>query len=325
MDKNLIVQLQEVANDSYLKVFGQLVLGKNQTSDTQDAERWFIFIADGPVMVKNLDNITMTSRYDERTGTELSFESGRHSILLTEDAQRVLIESKYNITEIRLAFTLFFEDISETAYMPAAIYNEHWGGVSIYNKGNLNKLESLADGSIDWKGSATQGNSTVLSFGSEVTGDIVNLNKFSLGNKVSVRLRDSDVYGNLSVFASYNDSFKANMYQIATGIKNRGNIYGNIEAFSDYTGLGMFSLLGSIDIYGSFVTALSNAKNMVEIYVETTTESEELAPLFDAWYNAGRTSGTCMISIPNKTVNGTVITNGTVTFSSNGWTFNASN
>jgi hypothetical protein len=159
-----------------------------------------------------------------------------------------------------------------------------------------------------------------MQFVADVTGDIVNLKKFHLGNLINIRLRNSNVYGDLSVFADCDDSFKANMGQISTTESNKGKIYGNIEAFKDYTGFELFALQGGVSISGSVVTALSNSKNIREIAIDTRTGAEDLAPMFDAWYNAGRTSGTCHFWIPDKTVNNVSVSDGIVTFTSNGWT-----
>lgn len=323
MDKNLMVQLQEVADDSNIKVLGQLVLGKGQTSNTADSFRWFIFIADGPVTARNLDGINMTQRYPDEsaTATEFSWEAGRHSLLLTEDAQRVILESKYNITELRIGNTLFFDDVADMAFMPAPIYSKSFdSSIATINGGNLNKLSYLEDGSIDWEGSDVQGEETVLQFGNSVTGDIVNLKKFRLGSPIHLRLRNSNVYGDLSVFADCDNSFKTNMRQVSLNAANKGKVYGNIESFEDYTNIDIFSIQGGVSIFGSVVTALSNSNAIREIAIDTSTGAEDLAPMFDAWYNAGRTSGTCHFWIPDKTVNNVSVHEGIVTFTSNGWT-----
>lgn len=328
MAKNCLVTKLKGSVSADLPVLSEIrfLVGEGASNDTEK------FLALVPVTTGSAHAYEGTfhvhGSQDEITDTILN-ANVRNSLYGSGGAV-IGIKDKYALDEIILGRLTYIKSIDDLKYAKdgmiitttkiAANYSTNY----IFKGGNIDNLADREDGSIKMQSYSNLNEAFVFI---NVDGHLINLKKFEPITNVSVYL-DSYMKGDLSVFADFSDAWKQKLKVIHTGnTPNRTNIFGNIEAFSDYNFNS--ALLNNIAITGNLELTFGNHTDIGIISINMHSEPENIKGMLDALYTNGKTSGTLnIISLgTNKTITYNDITedfvNGsTVTFSAGGWTYN---
>lgn len=321
MAKCLVTKLQAVVDDDNLKKMGQIDF---VASGITTGDNGYIRVVDGIGGYIVADG-TMYSdgARTQAIGNTAEITAASFGVTFSNDTTRISVISKYGITRYETGVAIKIADVGDLAYSPNPVIVSYFAGLGtpIIYSGNIDDLAVRPSKSVIFQ----KKQDAVTVDLRNLCGSIGNLDKFGFDangfTNSTVSLRDSEIKGDISAFAAFNSDWKTVVKTITTNQANVGKIYGNIEAFKDYSGIVMFDL-NYINITGSLVIALGHMVNLESIAIGGHTGAEDLANLFDALHTNGKTSGSIQIwPGANKTVNGTPWVSGnTVTFTASGWT-----
>ena len=250
MGNCLVTKLAGEINADLPKL-GNITLLVDADSSSVDNTRFLGVTCTQSITIDVTDGGSITGK-----GSKFILEPGTHSLTCSTGTYFVKMYPCYSITKLQTGYYVKVNDVAELVSLSNPADVTFWiqsSDTSTFGVGgNIDKLAIRGYGSIKMKDTAAR------LFLSGCSGNVASLGVFDLTNNVSniggVVLRNSYIKGDIAAFASF-DTWKTARIIISTNRSNVGKIYGNVEAFKDYTGITNFDM-NYIELTGSLVVGL---------------------------------------------------------------------
>lgn len=316
MGKCLVTRLQEVVNNSDLKLLGEIRLVAKGVSVGNEGVVRVSGCNGGKVIIEGGTAYAEEGR-TTALGSKFDITSDNFFFVVSDGDCVIKITSVYSMTRIATGVKVIIS-LPDLGYAPTGVI---LAGYPAKISGNIDSLGRRESASVVLQ--MLDANNTV-SF-ENCSGNIANIDKFAIdyngqGSEFGVDFKGSNIAGDASAFATFNSNLKEKLTYISTNTTNVGKLSGNVEAFKDYTNMVHFDL-NYIPLTGNLATALGHMTKATLFAVGGHAVAEDLKNLFDALRANGKTSGSIVCWMgSNKTLNGGTWTDGsTVTFTASGW------
>jgi hypothetical protein len=329
MSKNcLVTRLNGIVDNDNIPVLGEMRIFTLEGSSTNSDVYIQVGMTEDGTLHAYKGKFTRWNSPTELEDDTVSASSIRVIKGIPSEETIIGIKSKYNTNFIGMGNYVCINDIADLRWMAqGAEISIVKGANPIFGSGNIDALSELPDGAI--KISKLPSGSGVQRFSlKNVSGSLVNLEKFELMSDMALWLDSATITGNFSVFASMSNAWKTYLKQIHTDSSNKGIIGGNINVFSEYNFSNIY--LNNIYINGSIAVGFGNCTDLTQISMNLHKDAEDLASWLDTLHTNGKVSGT--LNLYNMGTNKTITYNGSshpfvndtdIVFDANGWSVSA--